>query len=105
MNKETTNKTIRLKRDKGYFKTRYPFDYVISEMKHNSSFVYRIYIEDNIRTAYLLDCFPLSPRNITIALKHIIKETKGQIDIILFVGKIDNPPFLFFNVPDNRRWL
>lgn len=98
--KKKDDKKIHLKRDQKYLDQRYTsVDYSIRQMSCKSSFVYRIYNEDNIRTAYLIDCFPLSKTSITIALKQIIKETKGNIDVILFVGKIDNPPFFFLKVP------
>lgn len=45
----------------------------------------------------------MSQANITLAIKQIIKETEGRIDIILFVGKIDNPPFYFLKVPEKRE--
>lgn len=101
--RKTDNKAIHLKRDQKYLDQRYSTDYVIRQMSDKIKFVYRIYNEDNIRTAYLIDCFPLSKANITIALKQIIKETRGRIDIILFVGKIDNPPFFFLKVPEKRE--
>lgn len=103
MSNKSISKAIYLKRDNEYFANRYPNDYIIHKMKDNSSFVYRTYLEDSIRTAYLIDCFPLSPKNITIALSQIIKETKGKIDIVLFVGIIDNPPFFFFKVPVKKE--
>lgn len=101
--KKNDNKAIHLKRDQNYFTQRYTSDYTIRERSDKSSFVYRIYNEDKIRTAYLIDCFPLSQTNITLAIKQIIKETEGKIDIILFVGKIDNPPFFFLKVPEKRE--
>lgn len=97
------DKTIRLKRDPKYFAQRYNSEYKIMNIPDQASFVYRIYNEDGIRTAYLIDCYPLSRTNIAIALKQIIKETKGNIDVILFVGKIDNPPFFFIKVPEKRE--
>jgi len=101
--REYVYKTIHLIRDQKYFAQRYTSDYIIRELSDKSSFVYRTYKEDNICTAYLIDCFPLSQANITIALKQIIKETKSKIDIILFVGKIDNPPFFFLKVPEKKE--
>jgi hypothetical protein len=101
--KKADNKAIHLKRDQNYFGQRYTSDYIIRIMSDKSSFVYRIYNEDNIRTAYLIDCNPVTKANITLALKQIIEETRGEIDVILFVGKIDNPPFFFFKVPQKKE--
>lgn len=101
--KKKNNKAIHLKRDQNYLNQRYTFDYIIRKMPDESSFVYRIYNEDNIRTAYLIDCFPLTKASITFALRQIIKETNGNLDVILFVGKIDNPPFFFLKVPEKKE--
>lgn len=101
--RKSDNKAIHLKRDQKYFEQRYTPDYVIRETSDKGKFVYRIYIEDNIRTAYLIDCFPQSKAHITLALKQIIKEARDKIDVILFVGKIDNPPFFFLKVPEKRE--
>jgi hypothetical protein len=101
--KKYRNKIIHLKRDQKYFAQRFNSDYTIRQISDKGSFVYRFYKENNIRTIYLIDCFPLSQANITIALKQIIKETKGNLDIILFVGKIDNPPFFFLKVPEKSE--
>ena len=97
--KKNIEKAIHLKRDQNYLEQRYPSDYSIRELSDKSFFVYRVYNEDNIRTAYLFECFRLSQVNIANAIKQIIKERGKEIDIIMFVGKIDNPPFFFFKVP------
>jgi len=103
LSNKTIDKSVFLKRNKEYLKQRYPSDYLIRETDDKFSFVYRVYKEENIRTAYLIDCFPQTPRNIAIAVKQIIEETKGKVDIILFVGKIDNPPFFFPKVPEKKE--
>lgn len=103
MSKKSLEKSIHIKRNKEYFMTRYTSEYRVHTMKDNSSFVYRICVEDNIRTAYLIDCYPLSSKNITDSLNILLKETKGNIDIVLFVGRIDNPPFYFIKVPEKKE--
>jgi len=103
LSNKSIDKSIYLKRNKDYIRQRYPSDYMIRELGDKFSFVYRVYKEDNIRTAYLIDCFPQTPRNIAIAVKQIIEETKGEIDIVLFVGKINNPPFFFPKVPKKKE--
>ena len=103
LSRKYVEKTIHIKRDQEYFAHRYTSDYIFQELPDKGKFVYRIYQEDSIRTAYLIDCQPLSNSNIAIALNQIIKKTKGNIDIILFVGRIDNPPFFFLKVPSKRE--
>jgi hypothetical protein len=95
----SVEKTIHLKRDQNFLAQRYPADYSIRNFSDKNYFVYRVYNEDNIRTAYLIECVPLSQVTIANAIKQIIKEMGREIDIIMFVGKIDNPPFFLFKVP------
>jgi hypothetical protein len=100
--KEPSNKRIGLLRDNEYLKQRFPSDYIIRKMTDDFFFVYRIYNEDNVRTAYLIDCFPSSKAYIARALNQIIKESKRKIDIVLFVGHLNNPPFFFLKVPEKK---
>lgn len=99
----SVKKKIHLKHDEEYFPQRYSSEYIIGKNNNDTSFVYRIYNEDNIRTAYLIDCFPLSPRNIAQSINKIIKESKDEIDVVIFIGKIDNPPFFFIKVPEKKE--
>jgi len=101
--KKYYDKKIHLNRNQEYLNQRYSPDYSVRKISDNCSFIYRIYIEGNIRTAYLIDCFPLSRANITLASNQIIKETRGNLDLILFIGKIDHPPFFFLKVPQNKE--
>lgn len=100
---KSVKKPIQLKYNKEYFSQRYSSEYKIREISVNNYFVYRVYNEDNIRTAYLIDCYPLSSRNIANAINKIIIETKGEIDIILFVGKINSHPFFLIKVPEEKE--
>ena len=81
-------------------KQRYPSGYRICQTSSRANFVYKIYNENNIITAYLVECIPMTQVNIALALKKIIKDTKGKIDVILFVGRINYAPFFFIKVPD-----
>lgn len=101
LSKKRVNKKISIKRDKDFLKQRYPSGYTICQTSSSANFVYKIYNENNnIITAYLIDCFPMTQVNIALALKKIIKDTKGKIDVILFIGRIDYAPFFFTKVPD-----
>lgn len=101
--KKSKNNKIKLKKDTAFLNQRFISDYNIKELPNEGKYIYRIYDEDNIRTAYLIDCYPSSKRNISKALKQIIKDTEGELDIILFVGKLDNTPFFFFKVPRKKE--
>jgi hypothetical protein len=92
--------TIFLKKDRNFISQRYNNgDYHIRQISKDSYFVYRLYNEKNIKTAYLIDCHPLSPRIIHKSLKSIAKENKGTIDLIMSVGIYKHKPFYLLQVP------
>jgi hypothetical protein len=101
--KNKKNKLIHIKRDQNFIEQRYSTDYVVCKSTGNDYYSYRIYNEDNIKTAYLVDCFPLSKSNIANAIKKIISDTQNKIDVILFIGRIDNPPFFLLKVPEKKE--
>jgi hypothetical protein len=96
-------KEIKLKRNAAYFSERFDSEYEIRINSDQSGFVYLNYKEDGVRTAYLIDCFPLSKRNISRALRQIIIETDKQTDVIIFIGKIETYPFYFIKVPKSKE--
>ncbi len=102
-NHKVQRKNIVLKRNREYFTERFGSEYQVLINNDQTGFVYLIYNEQGIRTAYLIDCFPLNKRNISGALRQIIKESGRIIDIIMFVGLIDKLPFYFIKVPKSRE--
>lgn len=96
-------KAIFLKRDPAFFAERFNNEYNIRINSDNSGFVYLNYIENGIKTAYLIDCFPLNRRNIARALFQIITESGKQNDVIIFVGKIETYPFYFIKIPKKKE--
>jgi hypothetical protein len=102
-NRAYKEKNIALKRNAAYFSERFGNEYEIRINSDQSGFVYINFNEDGIRTAYLIDCFPLNRRNISRSLRQIIRETGKQSDIIMFVGRIEMLPFYFIKVPRSKE--
>jgi hypothetical protein len=70
----------------------------------NIIFYFRIYNENNIKTAYLFDAKQnnrLSYKALIVAVNYIIKNTNS--DLILFIGPIKLFQLLFIKVPKNRE--
>lgn len=55
-------------------------------------FVYKIQLHENVKTAFLIDVFPKSPKNFTLAAKYIVKHHRKEFDLLLYVGVL---PFAF----------
>ena len=91
--------TYELTDDEKFIDYRYNKDY--EKITHkNITFYFRIYIENNIRTAYLLDAKQknrLTWRALVIASSYIVKNTNS--DLILYVGPIKLFQLLFIKVP------
>lgn len=100
---KVNSKPISVKRTKEFFSERFGNEYHVRIKSDQSGFVYLIYNEGNICTAYLMDCFPLTQKNISDALKQIIYENGRKIDVIIFVGLIEKMPFYFIKVPRSKE--
>ncbi|MDR0604666.1 MAG: hypothetical protein LBG80_10225 [Bacteroidales bacterium] len=95
------DKKISLKRDAGFINQRYNDDYKIYKTCETGYFVVKEYKEEDIKTVYIIDCYPLSRFMLTKALGQIIKDF--EFDVILFIGKTDNSaPFYFVKVPKSK---
>lgn len=97
----TEHKNIEKVNDKNFLKYRYSlFDsnYKIIEINSNIYFSYKIDIYEGIKTAYLIDISCMNKINFDSAVK-IILEKELDIDVVLFVGKIDFKPFALYKVP------
>jgi hypothetical protein len=66
---------------------RYDASYKIVEF-HQGYVSYKIYDEDGVRTAYLIDIYPLSKWYVENAVKTVFTEELDNIDIIIYVGNI-----------------
>lgn len=103
-NNKQHQKDICLKKDSDFVSQRYSSnDYHVRKFSNNGYFVYRLYVEENIRTAYLIDCEPMTSANIQRALKIIMQENRSSIDLIMYVGILKRKPFYFFRVPKKKE--
>ena len=60
-----------------------------------NKFVFKIMVQQGIRTAFIVDVFCKSSANFCSAIKHIIRDKKNNFDLILYVGDI---PFKHFGM-------
>lgn len=97
--KESTSK-YELEVSKVFLESRFRADYYMKFKFGNIQFIYRIYNENGIRTAYLMDFRENSLRTskaLWLAIQQIRKENKA--DAILFVGTLNLFQALLFKIP------
>jgi len=56
--------------------------------KNGNEFYYKIKEHEGVRTAFLIDVNPKSPRNFVDAIKYIINHHNKEFDLILYPGKL-----------------
>ena len=84
----TQSKSIEKVNNKNYLPNRYDNSYNIVDID-SGFYVYKIYIEDDVRTAFIIDVYPLTKKTLELSTKKIYIAEKGNIDVILYVGKLD----------------
>lgn len=85
--------------DDSFIQYRYDNEYVLIKTKSYGYFCFRIWNEDGIKTAYIIDVFPLNRNNLETAVNYIYKNYKNSADLIMYVGKLDFAPRNLFKVP------
>ena len=76
------------------------YDNTYSLVEFSDSYMsYKIYNEDGVKTAYLIDVYPLSKKNIETAVKGIYEKEVGYVDLIIYVGNLDFKPKNLIEVP------
>lgn len=60
---------------------------------------YRVKLHEGVRTAFLLDVYPMTKRNFETAVRKIYKAEKKDIDMILYVGNLPFTPISLMTVP------
>jgi hypothetical protein len=81
----------------GFLNYKYDNSYIVRQVK-KCHFVYKIYNEDNIVTAFIIDVYPLNKNNIEYCAKNIYQNEK-EIDIIVYVGNLDFKAINLIKVP------
>lgn len=83
---------------------RYDNSYSQINLGDGAECVYKIYQEEGgIRTLYIIDVSPLTPRLFAKAVKKIYKATTKSIDVILYVGKPPFRPSGLIKVPNSKK--
>jgi len=82
---------------------RYDDSYSVNMFDKNSYFVYKIYDENSVKTAYIIDVYTLCKSNLENAVKELYKQEKNNIDMIIYVGNLDFGVKNLFRVPEKYR--
>lgn len=91
-------KDISLIKDESFVTSRFNDTYIV-QSNENRYFCYKIYKENTVNTAYLVDIYPLNKENIENSIKNIYQKHKNELDIIIYVGNLDFNPKNLIKVP------
>lgn len=89
--------------DKSFQAARYDASYSIENVKEESYFTYKIYDEEGTRTAYIIDVYPLCKFNLENAAKELYKKEKKNIDLIIYVGRLNFKVKNLFKIPEKYQ--
>jgi hypothetical protein len=67
---------------------RFDSDYSHESIPSGGEFYYKVKEHEGVRTAFLVDVYPKSPRNFVYAVKFILKHEKRDFDLILYPGEL-----------------
>ena len=81
---------------------RFTDDYTRIDLSESSYCFYKVQEFNNIRTAFIVDVFPLTKRNLELAVKKTYK-TEKQIDLIAYFGFLPFAPINLFKVPEKYK--
>jgi hypothetical protein len=89
--------------NKEYKDSRYDKSYQVVNLGDNGYFSYKIYTEKAIKTAYILDVYPLCKSNLQQAVKMVYKSNKNDIDLIIYVGKLHFNVVNLIKIPEKYQ--
>jgi len=69
------------------------------EVRKDFSFVYKIAKYNGIRTAFLMDVYPLTPRYFDAAVRIMFSRSHSDFEVALYVGYLHFLPFSMIKVP------
>ena len=78
------------KEEESFNETRYKrFDgnYGFAQLK-NGTFHYKVKEHEGVRTAFIVDVSPKSPRNFVDAVKYLLKHHSKEFDLVLYPGEL-----------------
>lgn len=89
--------------NKTYRDGRYDASYSVKILDKDSYFVYKIYDEEGVKTAFMLDVYPLCKSNLEKAVKELHNKEKNNIDLIMYIGHLDFRVKNLFRVPEKYQ--
>lgn len=72
-----------------FIASRYDETYKIVNFSDTEYFSYKVSNEENVKTAYVIDVYPLTKSNLEMAVKNIYLDKKSTIDLILYIGNLN----------------
>lgn len=94
-----SNYNIEKVNNKAFIDGRYDDSYSVNMIDRDSYFVYKIYDEEGVKTAYIIDAYPLCQSNLENSVKELYNKEKNNIDLIMYVGHLDFNVKNLFKVP------
>lgn len=98
-----SNYNIEKVNNKAFREGRYDDSYSVNMTDRDSYFVYKIYDEEGVKTAYIIDAYPLCQSNLANAVKELYSKEKNNIDLIIYVGHLNFKVRNLFKVPEKYR--
>lgn len=65
----------------------------------NFVFYHKIRLHQGVKTAFLIDVFPLNQKNFDKAVRYIVKNESKNFDIILYIGHLHFKPLSLIKLP------
>jgi len=97
LNNNFFEKPIRINRNELFLNTRlYGCNKVTFKL---FSYYYKIYNEDGVRGAYIIDFFPRKISVLEKSVKNLTIQKKHEIDVILYIGNLKYSPLNMIKVP------
>lgn len=69
------------------------------EVMDDCVFYYKIKIHQEVKTAFLMDVYPLNQRNFDKAVRYLLKNEAKNFDIILYIGNLHFKPLSLIKLP------
>jgi len=68
--------------------------------KKNLSFVYKVIIYNGIRTAFLMDVYPMTKKNFDAAVRIMFSRSHSDFEVALYVGYLHFNPLSMIKIPN-----
>lgn len=82
-----------------FMKQRYDQTYTTIHLDQNHIFTYKIYLENGIRVAYIIDLQPIEKKLLEESVQYLHTKYSNSIDAIMYVGRLPFRPKNLFKVP------